>query len=290
LELTLKFFGWGDPPQAILDSDIEYYAKPSSSYYRYGNNIIINSYGMRSRELHDASADTLHISLLGDSVVYGNHFLDQANTIASKLENKMHKNLELDTLVSAIAASSWGPQNILNYFNKIGPFSGSYAIVVQSGHDKYDIIDPSLRVKPPYRLETSNFAISDFVLRIMEWANRKHQKNKINSSEKKKIQKITFDNLNQLIVKLKDNYKHVALYYHVTKPELISESLYISNGTYFKEIALNNNIDFIDSFAEYNQKCSKNIYRDHIHLNDKGTSCVSRVLFDWIKKNHLKPH
>jgi len=240
---------------------------------------------MRSRELKESSANTLHISILGDSVVYGGHFLDQADTIASKLEKKIHKGLNLDALASAIAASSWGPQNILNYFNKIGPFRGNHAVVIQSTHDRYDIITPSNRIIPPYRLETSYLAITDFILRIWEWIDTKYgNKKKYNQNKMKSFQKITHDSLNKLIIKLKKNYKHVALYYHVTKPELVEKEKYINNASYFREIALNNKIYFINSFVEYNEKCHQNIYQDNIHLNDNGTSCVSNILFNWIKR------
>jgi len=285
IELILRIFGWGDPPLAILDPDIEYYVKPASSYNRYGNNIVINRYGMRSRELKESSANTLHISILGDSVVYGGHFLDQADTIASKLEKKMHKSLNLDALVSAIAASSWGPQNILNFFNKMGPFSGNHAIVIQSSHDRYDVITPPHKITPPYRLETSYLAISDFILRIWEWIDTKYgNKNKYNQKQMKSFQQITNSSLNKLIIKLKENYRYIALYYHATKPELLEKGSYLKNASYFEEIALKNNIDFINSLVEYNEKCHQNIYQDNIHLNEKGTSCVSNILFNWINR------
>ena len=40
--------GFGQAPLVVLDEDIEYYLKPQMSYKRFGNEISVNRYSMRS--------------------------------------------------------------------------------------------------------------------------------------------------------------------------------------------------------------------------------------------------
>lgn len=284
LEIILRLFGWGDPPLALLDDEIEYYPKPSSIYNRYGNTIKINSYGMRSNEFDHLNPGSFHVSIFGDSVVYGNHLLDQPETIAYQLENKIQNKLGVSTIVSAIAASSWGPQNIEHFYDKKGPFTGAYAIIIQSSHDRFDVINgSSLSIKPPYRIDKSFIAIDDFIERIWEWLeSRINMNNQSNKYSRAEAEKITNASLTSLISKLKKSYGHVALYYHSTNSELMKQGTDLS-ASYYQTLAKEEGIDFIDSTIEYQKrKCIKPIYEDNIHLTPKGAFCVSEIIYNWI--------
>src|SRR5215475_3673153 len=85
-ELTARYVGFGDPPLVMLDDKIEYYLAPSRSYTRFGHDIRVNRYSMRSDDVDLATVDRrFSFSLLGDSVVYGNR-LDQADTLPAQLQ------------------------------------------------------------------------------------------------------------------------------------------------------------------------------------------------------------
>lgn len=283
LEITLRAFGWGDPPIALLDENIEYYPKPSTSYNRYGNHIEINSLGMRSREFDHTNPPQLHVSIFGDSIVYGNHRLDQSNTIATKLENKLRSTKDENTIVSAIAASSWGPQNIEEFFRKKGPFQGKYAVIVQSSHDRFDIIDRSGTIKPPYRLQKSLTATGDFILRIWEWIETRYGLNRKQSTfTRTEAIAITTSSLHRFIKRIKQSYKDVVLFYHVSYKQ-INSPVTDPAVSHFKKIANQNNVDFIDSTIHYKtQNCGNDIYIDNLHLSLEGTTCVTEVLYRWI--------
>jgi hypothetical protein len=115
-ELTARYIGFGEPPLVILDDKIEYYLAPSHSYQRFGYDIRVNRYGMRSDDFDMAVVDRrCGFSLLGNSVVYGNR-LDQADTLAGQLQKLLTaKGKNQKPLVNSIAASSWGPENLLEF-------------------------------------------------------------------------------------------------------------------------------------------------------------------------------
>src|SRR5271167_3240885 len=72
-ELTARYVGFGEPPLVILDDKIEYYLVPSRSYTRFGHDIRVNRYSMRSDDVDMAAIDRrFSFSLFGDSVIYGN--------------------------------------------------------------------------------------------------------------------------------------------------------------------------------------------------------------------------
>ena len=124
-ELGLRFgVGLGNPPLVTRDPNVEYRLVPSASYSRFGNRVEINSHGMRGPE-HPAVAETSErrVLLIGDSVIYGNHFLDQSETIALQMIDRLRATPRLSgcTLrVMPAAASSWGPVNQAAYLADLG--------------------------------------------------------------------------------------------------------------------------------------------------------------------------
>ena len=67
--------------------------------------------GPLEQQLVDDFNPAPRVLLIGDSVVYGNHFLDQADTISARLTTLLRADAVLancQPLVMAMAASSWG--------------------------------------------------------------------------------------------------------------------------------------------------------------------------------------
>eukprot|EP00172_Hildenbrandia_rubra_P004288 Plantae.Rhodophyta-Hildenbrandia_rubra.ctg83765.p2 GENE.Plantae.Rhodophyta-Hildenbrandia_rubra.ctg83765~~Plantae.Rhodophyta-Hildenbrandia_rubra.ctg83765.p2 ORF type:complete len:119 (-),score=6.39 Plantae.Rhodophyta-Hildenbrandia_rubra.ctg83765:4-360(-) len=80
--------GLGDPPLARLDPVTEYELVPYATYQRWGNTISINAHGMRTDAHPDLPEEgAQHLLLIGDSVVYGGHFLQQYEIISAHLQN-----------------------------------------------------------------------------------------------------------------------------------------------------------------------------------------------------------
>src|SRR6056297_2037539 len=166
-ETLLRLVGLGDPPLAVVDTELEYRLIPNASYNRWGNRIEINSYGFRAPEHTPLPvADELRVLLIGDSVVYGNHFLDQDETIAIQLSNFFSK-AECQVRAIPIALSSWGPVNQLAALRRHGSFGAKHAAIIVSAHDLTDVPThiPDLL---PYRLSPPLGAIGDLVEAVTE--------------------------------------------------------------------------------------------------------------------------
>lgn len=171
-EAVLRFgVGLGDPPLARLDPDTEYELVPSAQYRRWGNTVTVNQFGMRTRDHPATPAEAeRRVLLIGDSVIYGTHFLDQDETIAAVLEARLAGVIRLGGcrfLALPMAVSSWGPENAAAFLAREGTFGAVAAAVVVSAHDLYDVPRSASDILP-YRLTGSHSAISDAVEIIRE--------------------------------------------------------------------------------------------------------------------------
>jgi hypothetical protein len=163
--------GLGDPPLVRLDPDTEYELIPSRTYNRFGNLIAVNAHGMRGPE-HPAEAapDERRVLLVGDSVVYGNHFLDQTETVAAVLTERLASEPQFEgcrPLAMAAAASSWGPVNQAAFLERIGTLGAGAAAIVVSAHDLYDTPGGGTDLIP-YRLSQPVGAIGDAAVSVAE--------------------------------------------------------------------------------------------------------------------------
>lgn len=166
LELGLRFgVGLGQPPIVLLDDPdgIEYRLKPDAQYLRWGNNIVINRHGLRGADFPLVPAeDGARVLLVGDSVVYGNHFLDQSEIMGSRL-SAICDGWE----VVNVAASSWGPVNQDAFLERYGLFGAESAVIVISSHDLVDV--PAARREViPYRTSAPVGAVGDALEALWE--------------------------------------------------------------------------------------------------------------------------
>lgn len=128
-----KFLGLGTPALSIEHPEIHYMFKPDQDVMRFGNRIIINEFGMRSRKWQDISQPR-RIIVMGDSVINGGNLTDHdelATTIATSE----------DTIFGNISAGSWGPRNMIAWINKFGLQEVESVILVLSSHDLTDFPD-----------------------------------------------------------------------------------------------------------------------------------------------------
>ena len=289
IEICLRTIGLGSPPVVNLHPKIEYYLKPNGEYSRFGNQISINRYGMRSDDydLNNPRYDSIFI--FGDSVVYGNHFLDQTETIAFQLQKRINMP---NFKVSAVAASSWGPGNIKSFISEFGPFRGVSAIIVQSSHDRRDIPFSSTDIIP-YRVQESRSAIDDVFQIIIERTKRKFRNQARNlTSEQAELR--SDKSLREIILSAKNNFDQVILVHHVTKNELIkgnSQSL-----IYYQQLANELEINFCSTMTMYAKYSSPLLlYQDSIHLSKLGSEYFAQIIYkrlqlgESLRSNWLTP-
>jgi len=86
-ELFARFgLGLGDPPLSEAHPQIEYLFKLDQGARRFGNQVFINAYGMRSPDFAPEKAPgELRVLVFGDSVLNGGNLSDQAELATSLL-------------------------------------------------------------------------------------------------------------------------------------------------------------------------------------------------------------
>jgi len=277
--IVCYFLGFGQAPLVILDDAIEYYLKPNMFYKRFGNEITINRYSMRSVD-YDRNEKQPFYAIIGDSVVYGEHTLDQTQTMAFLLNNRLKRALQDGSVVvGSIAASSWGPGNMLAFYERFGPFKGSAAFLVLSSHDRYDIPYMTRRLTP-YRVKEPVSALFDFLQSAGESIEDRIRGDIKTISLKKRLS-LSEASLNSLVELLKRDYSKVILVFHATKNEALSGS---SNGeNFYRGVAEKHNIGFFSTMKFYRELYRKGVkpHGDNIHLTWQGNEQLSKKLAEF---------
>lgn len=140
-EVFARFaLGLGTPPLSVTHPTIEYMFKPNQDVFRFGNRVLINSYGMRSSDfaLRKPSQNEFRIMVFGDSVLNGGAQTDQTDLATTVVSQRLHKELARPVVVGNISAGSWGPGNWLAYVREYGFFDADAIVLVASSHDAAD--------------------------------------------------------------------------------------------------------------------------------------------------------
>lgn len=260
-ELALRAVGFGDPPLARLDDKIEYVLVPDRSYTRFGNRIEINAHGLRAPALADQpTEDAPRVLVIGDSVIYGNHFLDQSETVAARMTQAL-ATATCTPLAVPVAVSSWGPLNQAAYLQRHGTFGAKVALIVLSGHDLVDTPTGSSNVVP-YRLTPSYTALSDAFRAVLQrHSGAQPSPDPSVTYYTRAAQSLTA--LDAMNTQLRAAGVKLTLVYHPTLPERQSQP------------SAERNVPFIDLGVTLSDPGA---YRDHIHPAADGAERLARVL------------
>lgn len=139
VELGLRLFGFGNPLVYVADPQIGYLLAPSQKTRRFGNAIAINQYSMRSPEMSATRPETaFRVLLLGDSIINGGWWTDQANTISTLLQQQLQPDTDNASIeVLNASANSWGPRNELAYLQQFGSFQAQVIVLVINTDDLF---------------------------------------------------------------------------------------------------------------------------------------------------------
>jgi hypothetical protein len=285
-ELTARYIGFGEPPVAILDDKIEYYLAPSRSYTRFGHDIRVNRYGMRSDDVDLATVDRrFNFSVFGDSVVYGNR-LDQADTVTGQLQKLLAaKGADQKALVNSVAASGWGPENLLEFYKRFGPFPGNIAWIVQSTHDMEDVTHLVNKVLP-YRTASPHGALHDLTLSIWRAVTVNVLPSKPDPVKREDKRRRADLALDALITSLKADYARVILVFHATRDEAIAGE---ADGlAHYRTVAKEHAIEFASTLELYGRAYRSNVppHYDDIHLSKDGARILAERLSADIRAVH----
>ncbi|MBX3406791.1 MAG: SGNH/GDSL hydrolase family protein [Phycisphaeraceae bacterium] len=141
-EVALRVvWGLGDPPLYVLDEQVEYLYKPSSSFTRMGNHVRINQWSMRADEFPASKADPreLRILLMGDSILAGGARIDQSDLASAVIGPELARISQRPVVVGNASAGSWGPPNLLAYAERFGFFEADVVVLVLNSNDYDDV-------------------------------------------------------------------------------------------------------------------------------------------------------
>ncbi|HET6244674.1 MAG: hypothetical protein H0V01_14370 [Bacteroidetes bacterium] len=233
---------------------------------------------MRSKPL--SQKDEIRILKIGDSIINGGSQTDQDSLASSILEEQLSKKFKKNIRVLNVGANSWGPDNAFEYIKKNGHFNSSLIVLVFSSHDYYDHMhfQKVVGVHPAWPSKKPFMAITDgFFKYFIPWFNNKISRNYNAYSYLSSHNNIEYMNKGwkALFNYVNDNQIEMLVYLHPSKQEIINGK-YEDSGLKLLEVFSQNKIKFL-SGIEYNADSS--LYRDFIHLNNKGQKALANVLF-----------
>lgn len=287
LELTLRFvFGFCDAVLYQSSPAYEYIAQPNQHRYRFFSHIDYNSYSQRSEE--PDSTKTIVLGL-GDSVIFGGTMLDQ-ESIATTLFSK-----ETGMQMLNISSGSWGPDNCAAYLKENGTFGAKAMVLVCSSHDAFDIMShvPVVGIYPNYPDKQYKLAIWEVIDRYLMPRIKVYFRGKqlldpdaqvvekVKSDEGVANKALNFDPGFDQLLQISEG-KHIPffIYLHPEVGEVMSRK-YKEGGLMIMEWAKTHHIKLIDGL---NEGVTVDMYRDVIHLNEKGQRNLANSLKKMINR------
>ncbi|MGB3403175.1 MAG: SGNH/GDSL hydrolase family protein [Microcoleaceae cyanobacterium] len=284
IELALRrIAGFGQPLIYLCDPDIGYLLAPSQKTRRFGNWIEINGYSMRSPEITKEPTDnTLRILLLGDSIVNGGWWTDQADILSIQIQQQLTtENTPVEVL--NMSANSWGPPNQLAYLQKHGIFNSKIVVLVINTDDLFSKVPNPLIVgrdrNYPDKLPT--FALEEVLTRYLGSASAvpeppqpaEYIKDPVgfNLDKIAEIQQYVLSENAQFLLALTPLLREIG--------EPGSRDYEVKARQRLMALTQENNITFIDFLPLFNQTPNpESLYRDHIHLSVSGNNIVSQTI------------
>lgn len=287
VELILRYvFGFCDAVLYQPSPAYEYIAQPNQHRYRFFSHIDYNSYSQRSDE--PDSTKTIVLGL-GDSVIFGGTMLDQ-DSIATTLFSK-----ETGMQMLNISSGSWGPDNCAAYLKEKGTFGAKAMVLVCSSHDAFDVMShiPVVGIYPNYPDKQYKLAIWEVIDRYLMPRIKVYFRGKqlldpdaqvvekVKSDEGVAKKALNFDpGFDQLLQISEEKHIPFFIYLHPEVGEVMSRK-YKEGGLMIMEWAKTHHIKLIDGL---NEGVAVDMYRDVIHLNEKGQRNLANSLKKMINR------
>lgn len=283
VELALRLlFGFGNPPLYMADDTIGYLLAPNQRLRRFGNRIAINQYSMRADNIElSRPINTLRVFVIGDSIVNGNWWTDQSETLSALLQNNLLHHRQQTVEVLNASANSWGPRNELAYLKRFGTFESQIVMLVINTDDLFGTQPTSLQVgkersypnkKPPLAiLEIINrFKKQPPIPGLKEIQNEKGDRIGKNLTAIQAIHSLVVAHNGKLLLAMTPLKREVLdgpRDYEIVARQRVNDFVAAQQIPY---------LDFLESFQTY--ATPEALYRDHIHLSPTGNVLVTEAL------------
>ncbi len=293
-ELILRLLlGFGNPPLYIADDDIGYLLAPNQRVRRLGNLIIINQYSMRTEAIEKSpAANTLRVFLMGDSIVNGNWWTDQSETLSTRIENELSQPDQPSAEVLNASANSWGPRNQIAYLQKFGIFESHIVMLVINTDDLFGTQPSPLQVG-----KDRSYPDKKPLLALLELTNRLKKQPPIPGL--KEIHNESGDRVGKNLLAIEDIEKYVTTHDAQLLLAMTPLKREVLHGPKDYEVVARQRVndlvaqqqipyvDFLTAFQ--GTPDPEGLYRDHIHLSPTGNSLVTQSLTDLIRQSRPTP-
>lgn len=282
-EIILRFVvGLGNMALYKEDKDYEYFYSPHQDVFRYGNHIVTNELGMRSKPINKKRKKT--ILEFGDSVLNGGAHVDQDKLATTIEENKLNRKFKGDVQVLNVSAQSWGLSNAYEFLKKHGDFNADLIILVFSSHDLFDNMHfrKVVGVHPAWPNQKPLLALTD------AWSGAiwPYLKKLVTGKGEYSYLKGFDDSMvnpgwqNFFNYSLKRDIP-IIVYLHASQKEL-DEGDYNQKGKKIQEICSQNSIKIIKDLDKLRDK--RSAFIDDIHMNEEGHQIMASLLIPEIER------
>lgn len=301
--------GLGTPPLLQADSTIGYVFQANQETYRFGNRVHINEYHQRSEDLPETpDTETTRVLFLGDSVTWGGVLTGQLETIPEETEEILAR--QCDTPVEALNASagSWSIGNLEAYIERFGVFR-SDTVVLQIG--THDLTQPKSKAgivgkHPSFPNENPTLAIEELITRYL-WprlqsrlpdlggAGGPSQSNSSTAQDTGPADQLTRNlaYLRSLVNRTREANTPVAILHTPNRGEVTSSGegpTAPQRRAQFLRVADSLEVpvvNLVDGWA--GRAGTRKLYRDHVHLNQKGNRAIADILAKFLKRQSIFP-
>lgn len=229
---------------------------------------------------------------LGDSVINGGVSIDQNDLATDILEKRLTEYYRKDIRFLNISAGSWGPENVFEYLKKFGSFNAKYFFLFVSSHDAHDNITHKkvVGLSPNFPDKQYTFALGELTERYLFTRVKKLLSTSSASSIDKKNEDDPIGRSKQFTTGFQDIYEYckknkieIVVFLHAEKGEFLNNKNN-SQGDEIINFCKENNVKLINELG-INHKVD--VYRDNIHLNNKGQKMIADTIFNYIKNGDL---
>jgi GDSL-like Lipase/Acylhydrolase family len=289
LEILLRLlFGFGSPLIYKADPDIGYLLAPNQKVRRFGNQIEINEYSMRSNSIvADRPDSTLRVLMIGDSIVNGGWWTDQKDILSAMVAKQIiakQGSSPFPTIeVLNASANSWSPRNELAYLKRFGLFASQMVVLVINTDDLFATAPTPLPVGHDrnYPDRRPPLALVEVAQRFLPSPPLPEELKAVYEEGGDRVGKVldAIRQIDQLVQQNKANFllAMTPLLRETGQPG--SRDYEIKARQRLLEFTQSEKITYIDFLPLFNSVTQpKDLYQDHIHLNKVGNTLVSEQI------------
>jgi hypothetical protein len=299
-EIGLRsLLGLGNPLIYQPDETIGYLLVPNQQVWRSGNRIAINAYSMRGPDVSEQrSQQVLRVLLLGDSIANGGWWTDQDQIMSSLIQNRLQRVIDSKAIAPLVpfeqvevlnaSANSWGPRNQFAYLQRFGTFEAQRVLLLLNTDDLFATAPTSLPVGRDmnYPDRKPLLAWTELLKRYLSPPPSKLQTSKeagdrvgANLAAIQQMNLLVEQHQGRLLVAMTPLLREVSdagsREYELRARQRLTEL------TQIEQMPL---LDFLPIFQTTPQP--EVLYRDSIHLSQRGDEWVSQKLAEWIQQSY----